>query len=217
MQAIIDNQNLTREEKLAAGRAIKEAAADEITMATEQELAEQEHSIAMAQGRDWTADSMDAMANEAAAVAGTKASEITKIRRAVATLANRINKKYKNLSASFKKAWALVKGKAVSSKVSGVTYGKTQTALQHLIRYDTRDITAELIREPGNEYDDNAVGVHVSVKGSKTYQIGFLPKDIAKYISNLIDSGITLTATFTGVTGGTERYHNYGALIEVSI
>ena len=35
---------------------------------------------------------------------------IQEIRKAVATLANSINKKIKNLSAAFKKAWAEIKG-----------------------------------------------------------------------------------------------------------
>jgi len=98
-----------------------------------------------------------------------------------------------------------------------VTFGRTQTALQRLLRYDLADIAVELVREPDNAHDENAVGIHVSAKGSKTYQIGFLPRDLAQYIAKLIDNGITMTATFRGVTGGTEYFHNFGALIELSI
>jgi len=188
LQAIIDDQSLTRDEKLAAGRAIKEAA---------------EKAAA-----DITAT---------AAVTAEPKSEITRIRRAVATLANKINRKLKNLSASFKKAWAVIKGKTILSKVNGVSFGNSQTALQHLLKYEPQDIAVELIREPNNEHDENAVGVHVSAKDSKTYQIGFLPRDLAQYMAKLIDKGIMITATFKGVTGGTEYYHNYGALIELRI
>ena len=56
----------------------------------------------------------------------TKASNITTIRKAVATLANKINSKIKDLSRAFKKAWQIIKGKTIQSKVSGVTFGNTQ-------------------------------------------------------------------------------------------
>jgi len=94
----------------------------------------------------------------------TKTSNITKIRRAVATLANKINRKIKNLSAAFKKAWAVIKGKTIQSKVSGVTFGNTQKALTRLARYNASDISVNLIRESSNEHDINAVGVHVTVR-----------------------------------------------------
>lgn len=144
-----------------------------------------------------------------------KTNSITKIRKAVATLANKINRKIKNLSAAFRKAWAIIKGKIIQSKISGVTFGNTQKALAHLTKYNPEAVSVELVRESGNEHDINAVGVHVSVKGSQGYRIGFLPRDLAQYISKLIDNGIALTAAFKGITGGTEYYHNYGALIEL--
>ena len=43
------------------------------------------------------------------------------IRRIVATMANRLKKMGLTLSAAFKKAWSLIKGKAIESKVAGVT------------------------------------------------------------------------------------------------
>ena len=49
--------------------------------------------------------------------------EITRIRRTVATMANRLKKMGLTLSAAFKKAWALVKGHTVETKIAGVTKG----------------------------------------------------------------------------------------------
>jgi hypothetical protein len=143
-----------------------------------------------------------------------KTSTITNIRKAVASLANKINGKIKNLSAAFKKAWAIIKGKVVTSRIAGVTFGNSQTVLQRLTRYNLQDINVELVRV-NNEHDVNAVGVDVSVRGSQGYRIGFLPRNLAQYISKLIDNGIALITTFKGVTGGAEYYHNYGALIEI--
>ena len=48
---------------------------------------------------------------------------ITIIRKKVATMANRLKKMGLMLSQAFKRAWELVKGNAIHTKVSGVTKG----------------------------------------------------------------------------------------------
>ena len=45
------------------------------------------------------------------------------IRRIVATMANRLKKMGLTLSAAFKKAWELIKGNTIESKIAGVTKG----------------------------------------------------------------------------------------------
>ena len=151
---------------------------------------------------------------EPEAVETTKTREITKIRKAVATLANKINGKIKNLSAAFRKAWAVIKGKTIQSKVAGVSFGNTQKALFRLTKYNPKAVNVELVRE-NNEHDINAIAVTVSVNNSKAYKIGFLPRDLSQYMAKLIDNGITLITSFKGVTGGTEYYKSYGALIDI--
>lgn len=94
---------------------------------------------------------------------------IKNVRKAVATMANRINKKLNDLSAVFKKAWAIIKGR-IQSKVSGVTYGQSQKALYRLAKYNPEAVNVELIHE-----SSNAVSVHVSVNTSRTYKLGYLP------------------------------------------
>ena len=59
------------------------------------------------------------------------------IRRIVATMANRLKKIGLTLSAAFKKAWALIKGKAIESKVAGVTKGNRQKALHRILTHYT--------------------------------------------------------------------------------
>jgi hypothetical protein len=44
----------------------------------------------------------------------------------------------------------------------------------------------------------------------------YLPRDLAQYMSRLIDKGITLKTQFIGVTGGTQQYECYGALVEIN-
>jgi len=140
---------------------------------------------------------------------------IAEIRKAVATLANSINRKLKDLSAAFKRAWLIVKGKSVLSKVTGVTYNGIQKALSRLTKYNPQVVSVELVREPKNQYDIYSVGVHVSVNRSTAYQIGYLPRDLAQCISGVMDNEIKLTAAFKGITGGIQDKYYYGALIEI--
>ncbi len=84
---------------------------------------------------------------------------ITKIRKEVATLANRLNRKLHDLSAAFRRAWEIVKGREVVSKVASVTYGNRQRALGRLERYAAHAVNVTLEREAGNAYDANAVKV----------------------------------------------------------
>ena len=72
--------------------------------------------------------------------------QITKIRKQVATLANRINAKVKDLSTSFKRAWQIVKGRQLVSKISGVTYGTRQRALRKLDTYGAEAVSVSLER-----------------------------------------------------------------------
>jgi len=148
--------------------------------------------------------------------AGKGASPISNIRKAVASLANKINGKIKNLSAAFKKAWAVIKGAAVPSKVAGVSFGNIQAALRRLTRYSPEAVSVELERDRDNAHDANAIAVAVSVNSSRAYRIGFLPRELAQYMAKIMDSGMRLAAAFKGVTGGSAGFDTYGALIEVT-
>ena len=86
---------------------------------------------------------------------------------AICTLANQINKKLKNLSTSFKKAWQLAKAGVIQSKISGVTFGNVQRALQRLTQYSPDNISVELIRQRNNEHDANAIGFMYQLKALK--------------------------------------------------
>lgn len=143
---------------------------------------------------------------------------ITNVRKAVTTLANKLNKIINDLSAAFIRAWQMVKAQIfLTSKIVGTTFGNRQKALARLARYNPQIVSVELTREANNQYDNNAVGVHVSVNGSDSCQIGYLPREIAEGIAKLIDNGIKLITSFKGITGGYEGKENYGALIEIQI
>jgi hypothetical protein len=149
---------------------------------------------------------------------------ITEIRRAVATLANQINKKIKNLSRAFKKAWATIKGETIQSKIAGVSFNDAQQVLERLTTVEAGKVTVGLVREADNEFDANAIAVTINVNKNKLpHKIGYLPRELAAYMAKLIDKGLKLTAAFKGVTGGTrlsgrqvEGYF-WGALIEIKL
>ena len=142
---------------------------------------------------------------------------ITRIRKEVATIANRINRKLDDLAAAFRRAWQIVKGRILVSKVAGVLQGTRQRALRKLAQYGKGMVNARLERETANAYDGNAVKVMISVGSGAEYHMGYVPRDLAAAVAPLLDKGIELAARFRGVTGGTFDKMNYGALIEISL
>ena len=142
---------------------------------------------------------------------------ITRIRKQVTTIANRLNRKINCLSASFKQAWRIVKGRELVSKVSGVTFGNRQAALKRLDMLKAANIKINLEREAGNPHDANAVKVNVSVGSGKSYHLGYVAKGLAALIAPLLDKGIALNARFKSVTGGYYEGMCHGALIAVEM
>lgn len=142
---------------------------------------------------------------------------IQKIRKEVTILANRINKKVKDLSASFRRAWQIIKGHKLISKIAGVTQNTRQAALKRLATYNRDDINVTLERESCNAYDANAVKVMVSVGTGNKYNLGYIPKDLATLLAPLLDKGIEIASRFISVTGGQEGCETYGGMIVVEL
>lgn len=140
------------------------------------------------------------------------------IRRMVATMANRLKKMGLTLSAAFKKAWELIKGKAINTKVAGVTKGSRQKALHRIATaYRPEHVRVTLERDKANLYDNNAVNVIISVNGSARYNLGCIPRNLAYVVSALLDKDIQLAAAFKEVRGRYMPYMNYGAIITLQL
>lgn len=140
------------------------------------------------------------------------------IRRMVATIANRLKKMGLTLSAAFKKAWELIKGKAIDTKVAGVTKGNRQKALHRILTiYRPEAVSVTLERDKANLHDNHAVKVLVSVNGSASYDMGYIPHNLAYVVSALMDKGIELAAAFKEVRGHYTPYMNYGAVITLQL
>ena len=107
------------------------------------------------------------------------------IRRIVATMANRLKKMGLTLSAAFKKAWELIKGNTIESKIAGVTKGNRQKALARIAAaYRPNQVRVWLERDKANLHDNNAIAVMISVNRSVAYKIGYIPKNLAYVISS---------------------------------
>ena len=137
-----------------------------------------------------------------------------KIKSRICIIANRLKKMGLTLSAAFKKAWALIKGKAIESKVAGVTKGNRQKALHRILtHYTPNQVRVWLERDKANLHDNNAVAVMISVNSSVAYKIGYIPRNLAYVIS----AGISLKTVFKEVRGHYTRFMNYGAVITLQL
>lgn len=135
----------------------------------------------------------------------------------VMTIANKLVAQGYNRANAMVKAWALVKMPVVETKVAGVTYGKRQTAIEHLSHYAPSDISISLKREKENEADRNAVAVIATVKGKGSYCMGYLPRALAAFVAPLMDAGKGVSGLFKEIRGLYAPYMNYGLSIAIML
>lgn len=113
-------------------------------------------------------------------------------------------------SSCLKLAWAKVRGRVrmLSTRVYGSSFTNDngisrQTILARLARVPRFVVGLELVREPGNPYDPNAVKVMAKVKGAEgSFTLGYLKKELAARTAPLMDAGAEAVARFDGITGG---------------
>ena len=143
--------------------------------------------------------------------------QITKVRKAVCVMANELKKLGYSLSQAFKKAWAQVKN-TMKVRVVGTTFENRQERLQFLKQFHLNDLTVTLKREPDNEFDSNAIQIIVHIKPiSCRTVIGYLPKELARELSKVIDIGIQVKASLIQIIGGYSYKEMLGALIDIRI
>lgn len=141
--------------------------------------------------------------------------QITRIRKAVATMANELHKLGYTLSNAFKTAWKRVK-EGITVKAAGVTFGNRQKFLQFIAGKKPEELTTYLKRDRANTFDKYAVAVVVGIKGIGYAHIGYLPKGIAQSVAVVLDNGIELQADVK-IIGGYDYKENYGALVSIEI
>lgn len=76
----------------------------------------------------------------------------------------------------------------------------------------------ELIREPGNLFNQNAVKIviHLLSINRKTV-IGYVPKGFTSSLAVVMDAGLKVKAELLQIIGGYSYKENYGCLINISI
>lgn len=143
--------------------------------------------------------------------------QITKVRKAVCTMANQLKKAGYSLKEAFKKAWQRVK-LTMTIRAAGTTFENRQERLQFLKQFKPEDLTVTLEREPRNKFDGNAIQIVVHIKPIRRKTIiGYVPKGLARELSKVIDMGILVKASLIGVIGGYVGKESLGALINIAI
>jgi hypothetical protein len=80
----------------------------------------------------------------------------------------------------------------ITVRLTGVTFGNAQN---HIRTFGCDDIHWFcLVREPDNKFDSNAIRVEIA-----GFFMGYIPKEVAKELVPLIDSGSVYEAAFVGI------------------
>lgn len=140
---------------------------------------------------------------------------ITNIRKAVSTIAQEISKTNCSQSLAWITAWKKVKHNQFIT-LAGTTFDNRQKAIAVLHNYKREEVKITLIREPNNEFDCNAIKVYAKTPDNKIFDIGYIPKEIAKIYARILDKKIEVTYKFDSVIGGYES-KNYGVVIKLGI
>jgi|GEM_PF-1233680 HIRAN domain. len=134
---------------------------------------------------------------------------------AICKTANTLHKRGYTLSQAFVLAWAIAKG--TTARVAGTSKFNRQEALRRLTMYSPSETKFTLIREFDNKYDNNAIAVYVSVKGSRLYKIGYVEAYTAYVCACILDKGIDLKADLKTIVGGAFNGMMYGLRIDLRI
>ena len=89
--------------------------------------------------------------------------QITNIRKAVCTMANELKKEGYTLSQAFRKAWRRIK-LSMKIRAVGTTAGNIQERLAFIKQFPVDTMQAELVREPENPFDKNAIKIVVHLR-----------------------------------------------------
>ena len=143
--------------------------------------------------------------------------QITRIRKAVCTMANELRKTGYSLSQAFKKAWKRVK-MSMTVRAAGTTFENRQQCLEFLKQFQSKDLSVTLEREADNRYDSNAIKIVAHMRPlSKKTVIGYVTKGLSKELAKVIDTGIQIKATLIQIIGGYSYKETLGALINIAV
>lgn len=143
--------------------------------------------------------------------------QITNMGKDVCTMANEIKKSGYSLSDAFKKAWQRVKFPMIV-RARGTSFGNRQECLGFLKQFRPDDLSVTLEKEPGNQFDSNAIRIVVHIHPiSKKTIIGYVPEGLARELSKVIDTGVEVKAKLLDIIGGYGHKETLGTLVNFSI
>ena len=143
--------------------------------------------------------------------------QVTNIRKAVCTMANELKKEGYTLSQAFRKAWKRIK-LSMRIRAMGVTAGNIQERLGFMKQFPVNTMQAELVREPENPFDKNAIKIVIHLRSiNRKTVIGYVPRGLAAGLAAVIDAGIQAKVELLQILGGYSSKENYGCLLNISI
>lgn len=143
--------------------------------------------------------------------------QVTNIRKAVCTMANELRKEGYALSQAFRKAWRRIK-LSMRIRAMGTTAGNIQERLAFMKQFPVDTMQAELVREPENRFDKNAIKIVIHLRSiNRKTVIGYVPRGLAAGLAAVIDAGIQAKVELLQILGGYSYKENYGCLLNISI
>lgn len=143
--------------------------------------------------------------------------QMTNIRKAVCTMANELRKEGYTLSQAFRKAWKRIK-LSMKIRAVGTTSGNIQERLGFMRQFPINTMQAELVREPENPFDKNAIKIVIHLRSiNRKTVIGYVPRGLAAGLAAVIDAGIQAKVELLQILGGYSYKENYGCLLNISI
>ncbi len=94
---------------------------------------------------------------------------------------------------------------AFHTKIVGVSFEGRQDVAAGL----RVDAALELVRQPDNPFDPNAIAVHFGA-----LQIGFISRGIATHVAPHIDAGVRYAARVASLTGGGDKHFGVNVFVE---
>lgn len=92
---------------------------------------------------------------------------------------------------------------ALESRIAGVSFTNRDGSSRQkpLKRVKAKD-PVELLREPQNPFDPNAIGVWWEDKKGLRHQLGYVPRHLAALLAPLLDRGLVVAPAIARRTGG---------------
>lgn len=143
--------------------------------------------------------------------------QITNTRKTVCIMANKLRKAGYSLSQAFKKAWRRIK-LSMTIRAAGTTFSNRQEIIRFMKHFPLSSLSLTLEREPENQFDHNAIKIIVHIHDiHKKAIIGYIPKGLAKELSQVMDKGIPVKAKLMDILGGYGYKETMGVLVNVSV